>query len=423
VNAVQDPLTLQSENQKRPLIRLAWEWSIHGDAGASLTFDGLFLSGHDLVLRGSFDSVTLSCCTLDPGTAAITTGDTGGSPPAPLYTVSADGKNLRPTRLWIEATIETLTIDRCVLGGVRTRNGGLVETVTITNSTLQAIATSGDGPITDQDIKDPERLKTRLFEATNSQSIDLVANKLLTLQPGIVDALGLAGSPPQLPVPPTTTISAQLLYLLNLIAAGPSIYDAQSFANVPLSAKTQELLVTTSPPASALALNRSLIDDAFPLEFADAALGFGDGVVNLSRCTVLGRVVVHQLEASECILWDLAQVDNTQNGCVRFSAGTEGSVLPRKFESVQVRQRDALFITVDFGQPGYCQLTPLVDDAILPDTGTSPTPSNTISAGAVDGSEMGAYARDKNPIKERGLLLKYQEYMPAGLVPVIIHAT
>ena len=36
---------------------------------------------------------------------------------------------------------------------------------------------------------------------------------------------------------------------------------------------------------------------------------------------------------------------------------------------------------------------------------------------------MGAYARDKNPIKERSLLIKYQEFMPLGLVPVIIYVT
>jgi hypothetical protein len=423
VPAVQGALTLQAENQQRPLIRLAGEWSITGNSGSSLTLDGLFISGDDLVLRGAFDSVMLSCCTLDPGTAATADSGSGGSPPAPMYTLAADGRNLRPTRLWIEATVTTLTIDRCVLAGVRTRNGGLVETVTISNSTLQAIATSGDAPIRHDGIKDPERLKDRLFEAKHAQSIDLVANKLLILQPGIIGELGLTGSPPHLPVPPTSTISAQLLQLLNEIAAGPSLYDTQSFASVPLSAKTQELLATTSPPGSSLALNRSLLDDAFPLEFADVALGFGDGFVNLSRCTVLGRVVVHQLEASECILWDLAQVDNTQNGCVRFSAWSEGSILPRKFESVRIRQRDSLFTAVDFGQPGYCQLTPLVDDAILPEASTSSAPSNTISAGAIDGSEMGAYARDKNPIKERGLLIKYQEYMPAGLVPVIIYAT
>jgi hypothetical protein len=211
--------------------------------------------------------------------------------------------------------------------------------------------------------------------------------------------------------------------LFNVIAAGPSIYDPTTFAGIPLAAPTQALLAAGSPPASALGLNRALLADAFPRELGDCALAFDEGLVTLSRCTVLGRIAVHQLEASECILWDLAAVDNAQSGCVRFSAWADGSLLPRKFESVRVGQRQPLFTTVDFGQPGYCQLTSLVDDAILPETSASPVPPNTISNGGVNGSEMGAFARDKNPIKERGLLIKYQEFMPAGLVPVIIHAT
>ena len=36
---------------------------------------------------------------------------------------------------------------------------------------------------------------------------------------------------------------------------------------------------------------------------------------------------------------------------------------------------------------------------------------------------MGAFAREKNPIKERSLLIKYQEFMPLGLVPVVVHVT
>jgi hypothetical protein len=218
-------------------------------------------------------------------------------------------------------------------------------------------------------------------------------------------------------------VSAEFVDLLNLIAAGPSLYDTATFSGIPLAAATQALLAAGSPPASALALNRALLADVFPRELADCALAFDDGLVNLSRCTLLGRIAVHQLEASECILWDLAEVDNAQNGCVRFSAWADGSVLPRKFESVRIHQRQPLFTSVDFGQPGYCQITALVDDAILPETASSSVPTNTISAGAVDGSEMGAFARDKNPIKARGLLIKYQEYMPAGLIPVIVHAT
>jgi hypothetical protein len=64
-----------------------------------------------------------------------------------------------------------------------------------------------------------------------------------------------------------------------------------------------------------------------------------------------------------------------------------------------------------------------VDSAILPATDPGATPQNTISAGAEDGSEMGAFAREMNAIKERSLLIKFQEFMPAELAPVVIYVT
>ena len=165
------------------------------------------------------------------------------------------------------------------------------------------------------------------------------------------------------------------------------------------------------------------MEAAYPLALADLAFGFASGTVSLSRCTVLGPTAVHRMAASECILHELAQVDDTQDGCVRFTAWADGSVLPRKFESVRVPQGAPLFTTTDFGQPGYGQLLALADAAILPAADPSGAPSNTISAGAEDGSEMGAFAGEKTPIKERGLLIKFQESMPAGLVPVLIPVT
>src|SRR5262249_12075439 len=159
--------------------------------------------------------------------------------------------------------------------------------------------------------------------------------------------------------------------------------------------------------------NRQLLEDALPHALADAALAFTDGDVSLSRCTVLGRVVVHHLSASECILRELAQVDDVQHGCVRFTAWADGSALPRQHESVRIPQGAGLFTSTDFGQPGYAQLLPTADAVILPAPPPAPPAPPTILAGAQDGSEMGAFAREMNPIKERGLLIKYQEFMPA----------
>jgi hypothetical protein len=318
-------VTIGAENTNRPLIRLpatpspgVSEWVFtSGDSAhpGQLVLDGLFISGGDLVLRGSFETVALRCCTLDPGGAATVEAESAASRPASVFAVAADGRELVPCHLWIEGTVSSLTVDRCITGPIRTRGNGQVATLTITNSIIQAIPTG-----------------------------------------------------------------------------------ASSAASVPFSA-------------------------SIPPEMADTALAFTDGDVCLSRCTVLGPVAVHRLEASECILRDLAQVDDTQDGCVRFSAWAAGSVLPRQYESVQIAPGAELFTSTDFGQPGYCQLLQTVDMAILPGAGVNPSAPPTIAAGGENESEMGAYARDLNPVRASGLLIKFQEYMPAGLVPVLIYVT
>jgi hypothetical protein len=150
----------------------------------------------------------------------------------------------------------------------------------------------------------------------------------------------------------------------------------------------------------------------------ESAITVINGEVDLSRCTLLGPAFVHRLEASECILDDVVKVDDTQNGCVRFSAWASGSVIPRKYESVEIAPRAPLFTARVFGRPGYGQLLESVDTAIL-----AGGPGATISEGAEDGAEMGAFAREKNPIKRRSLAIKYEEFMPLGLVPVFIPVT
>jgi hypothetical protein len=306
-------LTLQAAIQACPLIRLpeGSTWVIHGAPGSTLVLDGLFVSGGDVVLTGSFDSVTLNCCTFDPGTEA-SPGELA-SPPGG-FALSADLRPLLPTCLWIEATINTLSASRSILGAIRTRAG------------MRAI----------------------------------------------------------MPLP-----------LGQAIAVGT---------------------VTT------LSLSESIVQG-----LADAddgtALRFPDGMVRLSRCTVLGPTVLHRVDVSESILRDLAQVDDTQDGCVRFSAWASGSTLPRKYESVSIPAGAGLFTSTDFGQPGYAQLLASADASILPAPQTPGAPAPTIIAGAADGSEMGCFAREKTPQKLRGLLLKFQEYMPAGLVPVPVAVT
>jgi len=429
-------LTIMAANETRPLLRFApaqnwvnWIITSPSNANPNLTLDGLFVSGADIVLRGNFNAVTITCCTLDPGSSAASASAAimDESPPSPLesavFALSADGRDLLPCRLWIEGTIATLTIQSSVLGPIRTRAGGEVESLSMTDSIIQGIRTAGWGPFEIGDIKDAAGLQQALYAAE-----DPVSNYLGTLPPLHQWLQSIPHSSPAVSQPSWTQATLQgLLNALNQLLSGPSLYhdNPGAFSQVPLSATTTQLMGEASPPSFAsAALNRSLLEDAYPLELADAALALGDGDVSLSRCTLLGRLNVHRLQASECILNDLAVVDDAQHGCVRFSCLSANSALPRQFESVQAQPGAPLFTSTDFGQPGYGQLEPTADSQIINADATNNTSApQTILSGAENGSEMGAFCLAQNSIKERALLIKYQEYMPAGLIPVLVYVT
>jgi hypothetical protein len=412
-------LTLMARNQSRPVIRFppshssppaATEWIFTGQDG-SLVLDGMFVSGGDIVLRGTFSSVTLTCCTLDPGNSPPPFEAGHSSSPAALFAQSIDGRSLIPTRLWVEGEVQLLTVDRCILGPVRTRSGGAVENLTITNSIVQAIATTDSPFLQVSDLKDPIGLAVSLDERHSALSAFLWS-KLLPGTKNLVSNVSLGSSP-----------SANLVHglasdLNGVIGAGTSIFDSNRFELIDLTPETVALIAQNPTGAALLRMNRLLLDQAYPIALADLTLGFDSGIANLRRCTLLGPAYVHRLEASECILDDIVVVENAQDGCVRFSAWSAGSAIPRQYESVKIPAGAPLFTSGAFGQPGYAQLLESVDNEIL-----SGAAGATISAGAQNGSEMGAFASEGNPIKERSLLLKYDEFMPLGLNPIIIHVT
>jgi hypothetical protein len=267
-------VTVRGENGQRPVLRLpdGGRWALHGaDDDSQLYLEGLFVSGGDIVLTGTFASVQLICCTLDPGNR-----DPSGVAQA------VDGRALVPCRLRVEGSVRQLTFDRCLAASVHTGKKGLVEQLEASDSIFQALG------------------GRRIFHLRDTEVV-------------------------------------------------------------------------------------------------------------LSRCTLLGPARVHRMSASECILDGVTNVDDTQHGCVRFTAFATGSVLPRQYESVAIATDAPLFTSRAFGRPGYAQL---IDGA-----------PPAVAEGAEDGSEMGAFAREKGPLKERGLLIKYDEYMPVGLTPVLIHVT
>lgn len=420
-----EQVTVMAQNERRPVIRLpdphapgVTEWVFTGADGSTLALEGLFVSGGDIVLRSvspennkvaRFASVTLTCCTLDPGNAGDITD------PPTIYSKAVDGRDLIPCRLWVEAEVGELKIDRCITGPIRTRAGGKIEKLTISDSIVQAIRTDDASLFDAADLKGPAGLASLLRDAGDPLSTYLKGQFSAPMQEMLntYDSKYL----------PSQALQEALITELNNLLSSPSLYDPDRFAQVKLTATTLRWVAQNPQGNDLVRLNRWLLQEAYPAELADkdSAIALDSGEVNLTRCTLLGPAYLHRLNASECILDDVVLVEDTQHGCVRFSAWSADSVLPRRYESVKVAAKSPLFTTRIFGQPGYAQLLSSVDTAILPDTASAA--GTTIAEGAQDGSEMGAFAREKNPIKERSLRIKYEEFMPLGLIPVIIYVT
>jgi hypothetical protein len=164
--------------------------------------------------------------------------------------------------------------------------------------------------------------------------------------------------------------------------------------------------VAAAGEVEALTISDSIVQSSDP---AAACMTVSSGATELTRTTLIGSAAIHRLEASGCVLSGVVSVDDTQHGCVRFSAWTAGSTLPRKYECVKLSPGQPLFASLAFGRHDYAALLSTADPALL--------------EGGEDGGELGAFAREGNAVKRRGLLVKYQEYMPIGLEPVVVEVT
>jgi len=377
---------------QRPVVRYAagapTTWTITGNAATSgaptvLVLEGLLVQGANIVLQGGFDSVYLRMMTLDPGTIGVAPPN-----PPPLFSTAIDGLPLTPTTLFIEGSITNLIIERSICGPIRTANGGAIQNLTATDSIIQSIPTHlvpSTGTLTDPTIFDPASLAASLKFGVSAQAKQAVP-------------------------------------------AGSALADALS-TYTPGSAPATSLI--TEMTAAIAQFTPAEAEAAWPLALADLALGFSEGTVSLSRCTVLGPTYTHRLAASESILDDLATVEDPQTGCVRFTAYTADSNLHQPYRSVEIPARAPLFESHSFGQPEYAKLRSDADAWILiPGNGGSGCSCGcaggdgahaaTILAGAQNGSEMGVYCLEAIPLKRRGLALKFEEYAPIGQLPVWI---
>lgn len=392
-------------------------WIFTAAPGAEeLILDGLFVTGTDIVLRGAFPRVRITACTLDPGSA---TSDGG-------LLQALDGRPLRPCRLWIEAdpeggttgAIGELVVDRCVLGPIRTRLGGAVDAVTISDSVVQGLP----GPPT-LTVFDPLLLAEGLLAgrpAASGAPVFPLSAALLAGHPTI--EAPLQSYVTSAPADRSGGLPTPVLDALDEVVAGARLFNAELLGDVAVSPEVDALAnARTLDAPSQQRLNLGVLQDAYPVALAPAAIAVSAGKVTLERVTVLGRLAADSLECTDSILAGFTAVADTSDGAVATSAYLDGSVLPPTARSAPLLAAAGLFESTDLGHPGYGRLLETADAEIVSGSGATDTAS--IVTGAASGSEMGAYSSDLNPLREQALLDKYGDYMPLGLEPVIVHVT
>ena len=143
---------IEASNLTRPFIRLGADWTIDSAAGvpASLTLDGLWLGSSGafhLVLTGTWASVTIRRCTLDPGGT-----DAWGNP-------------IQPVHLIVAGDVQQLTLDRCITGPIHLSGTGVIDSILIEDTIVQSI-TSGT-PAIDLPRTSGQIFRTTIFGDVN----------------------------------------------------------------------------------------------------------------------------------------------------------------------------------------------------------------------------------------------------------------
>jgi hypothetical protein len=135
--------------------------------------------------------------------------------------------------------------------------------------------------------------------------------------------------------------------------------------------------------------------------------------VELERCTVFGDVLVNRLTATEVIVQGSVRATDNQHGCFRFSVANEDANmrLPASFESATFEGGigNHWFKSRRFGDPDFAVL--------------SESAAPKAQRQGINGSEIGAFARQLGPIKRDDLRMKVIEFVPFGLIPQFINET
>jgi hypothetical protein len=181
------------------------------------------------------------------------------------------------------------------------------------------------------------------------------------------------------------------------------------------------------------------LDSTYTLSLADSIVDAGQGVgdpvsqfavsnatdpvndygppTKVNGLTVLGRMRVESIEGRGGIWVHALEVLNNQIGCLKFSyfSGEALDRLPQSHACVKGMNAAGetvaplQFVSEVFGNPAYCQLADTTDRRIR-------------EQGPQDDA-MGAFGFLLEAHKRRNLQIRFREFMPVGIRPLLIPVT
>lgn len=141
------------------------------------------------------------------------------------------------------------------------------------------------------------------------------------------------------------------------------------------------------------------------------AIDIINGRLIIDRTTVLGDMKAGCLDASHLLVDGVVGVENRQEGCFRFSAAHEGSLVANAYQSTFFAGGlpPGTFISTSFGNPTFGQL--------------APTAAPELRRGGEHGTEIGVYNRALDPIEADDLKAKLDEHTPINVIAQSVFVT
>ena len=178
-------------------------------------------------------------------------------------------------------------------------------------------------------------------------------------------------------------------------------------------------IIESIPVAVPLSGGGTRIDPFAVTGATDPVSGYA-GQTFIKNVTVMGRVRASNIEGSGGIFRDVLEAFDQQTGCLKYCYFADDSAspappnevknrLPQHFACVSGKDARLIFTSGFFGEAAYCQLSLECDPRILEQ--------------GVGSDQMGAFNFFLEAHKWRNLKIRFREFMPVGIRPLLIPVT